>query len=211
MSALQTYLDLKYQSERAKDAAAELRRRLLNWGSVERKPTVAAGYPRSSVQLVHAASLYIATKLGDLRDDVVIVGGLVRSLIVPRSLLPPGKLSLISAAGLSEPSLDRPLGGWYYVTEGCPLWVKDEHAVIMVPDFFQDEGEEALRAQVKWQYEHLVQVSHILATFRERPGRYFCPVGRVVMSRPYRELHRRSDDHPARLRRSVICASQVFI
>jgi hypothetical protein len=27
--------------------------------------------------------------------------------------------------------------------------------VNMVPDFFQDEGEEALRAQVKWQREHL--------------------------------------------------------
>ena len=24
-----------------------------------------------------------------------------------------------------------------------------------VPDFFQDESEEALRAQVKWQHEHL--------------------------------------------------------
>jgi hypothetical protein len=27
--------------------------------------------------------------------------------------------------------------------------------MITVPDFFQDEGEEALRAQVKWQQEHL--------------------------------------------------------
>jgi hypothetical protein len=27
--------------------------------------------------------------------------------------------------------------------------------MITVPDFFQDEGEEALRAQVKWQHEHL--------------------------------------------------------
>ena len=27
--------------------------------------------------------------------------------------------------------------------------------MIMVPDFFQDESEEALRAQVKWQHEHL--------------------------------------------------------
>ena len=27
--------------------------------------------------------------------------------------------------------------------------------MIMVPDFFQDESEEAMRAQVKWQHEHL--------------------------------------------------------
>ncbi len=45
---------------------------------MKRKPTVATGYPPASVQLALAASLYIATKLGDLRDDVVIVGGLVR-------------------------------------------------------------------------------------------------------------------------------------
>jgi hypothetical protein len=55
---------------------------------MERKPTVAAGYSPAAVQLVHAASLYIATKLCDLRDDVVIVGGLVPSLIVPQSPLP---------------------------------------------------------------------------------------------------------------------------
>jgi hypothetical protein len=58
---------------------------------MERKPTVATGYSPAAVQLVKAASLYIATKLGDLRDDVVIVGGLVPSLIVPQSPLPAGK------------------------------------------------------------------------------------------------------------------------
>jgi hypothetical protein len=31
VSAVQTYLDLKAHPERAKDAAAELRRKLLNW------------------------------------------------------------------------------------------------------------------------------------------------------------------------------------
>ncbi len=32
VSTVQTYLDLKCQPERAKDAAIELRRQLLNWG-----------------------------------------------------------------------------------------------------------------------------------------------------------------------------------
>jgi predicted nucleotidyltransferase len=58
---------------------------------MERKPTVATSYSPAAVRLVNAASLYIATKLGDFRDDVVIVGGLVPSLIVPQSQLPPGK------------------------------------------------------------------------------------------------------------------------
>jgi hypothetical protein len=56
-----------------------------------RKPTVASGYSPATVQLVNAACLYIATKLGDLRDDIVIVGGLVPSLIVPESTLPAGR------------------------------------------------------------------------------------------------------------------------
>lgn len=58
---------------------------------MERKPSDAAGYSSTTVQLVHATSLYIATKLGDLRDDVVIVGGLVPSLIVPQLRMPAGR------------------------------------------------------------------------------------------------------------------------
>lgn len=56
-----------------------------------RKPTVAAGYSPVALKLVNAASLYIATKLGDLRDDTVIVGGLVPSLIIPQIALPAGR------------------------------------------------------------------------------------------------------------------------
>lgn len=52
------------------------------------KPTLADGYLSAAVQLVRSASLYIATKLGDLRDDFVIVGGLVPSLIIPQTELP---------------------------------------------------------------------------------------------------------------------------
>jgi hypothetical protein len=58
---------------------------------MENKPTRASGYLPATVQVVQRASLYIATKLGDLRDDVVIVGGLVPSLIVPQSQLPSGR------------------------------------------------------------------------------------------------------------------------
>lgn len=54
---------------------------------MESKPTLATGYSPATVQLAHSASLYIATKLGDLRDDLVIVGGLVPSLIVPQGQL----------------------------------------------------------------------------------------------------------------------------
>jgi predicted nucleotidyltransferase len=58
---------------------------------MERKPSVATGYSPATGKLVRSASLYIATKLGDLRDEVVIVGGLVPSLIVPLDPLPGGR------------------------------------------------------------------------------------------------------------------------
>lgn len=59
---------------------------------MENKPTQASGYSSAAVQRVHATSLYIATKLGDLRDDLVIVGGLVPSLIIPQAELPAGRI-----------------------------------------------------------------------------------------------------------------------
>ena len=46
------------------------------------KPRTAGGYRREHLALVRATCLYIATKLGDLMDDLVVVGGLVPSLLV---------------------------------------------------------------------------------------------------------------------------------
>jgi len=54
------------------------------------KPTSAAGYTAEQVRAVHAACLYLATKLGDLMKDVVIVGGLVPSLLIPQDHLTEG-------------------------------------------------------------------------------------------------------------------------
>jgi len=52
------------------------------------KPTTAAGYKSEQVELVRATGLYVATKLGDMMDDLVIIGGLVPSLIVDQAALP---------------------------------------------------------------------------------------------------------------------------
>jgi hypothetical protein len=46
------------------------------------KPRTMAGYDKAQVARVRATSLYIATKLGDLLDQLVIVGGLVPSLLI---------------------------------------------------------------------------------------------------------------------------------
>jgi hypothetical protein len=52
------------------------------------KPTTAAGYPPHFTDLVHATCLYVATRLGDLLDDVVVIGGLVPSLLISPASLP---------------------------------------------------------------------------------------------------------------------------
>lgn len=51
------------------------------------KPRTAAGYAPEQVQRVRATCLYLATKLGDLMDDLVVVGGLVPSLLIDQSQL----------------------------------------------------------------------------------------------------------------------------
>ena len=52
------------------------------------KPKRASEYPSEQVELVRATCLYVATKLGDLMDDLVIVGGLVPSLLIDQEKLP---------------------------------------------------------------------------------------------------------------------------
>jgi hypothetical protein len=51
------------------------------------KPRLASEYKSEQVELVRAACLYVATKLGDLMDDLLIVGGLVPSLIIDQETL----------------------------------------------------------------------------------------------------------------------------
>ena len=47
------------------------------------KPSFAFDYKRENVALVRQTCLYVATKLGDLLDDLVVVGRLVPSLLIP--------------------------------------------------------------------------------------------------------------------------------
>lgn len=54
------------------------------------KPMTAAEYRREQTTLVKRVCLYVSTKLGDLMDDLVVVGGLVPSLLINQSALPEG-------------------------------------------------------------------------------------------------------------------------
>ncbi|MGE0082697.1 MAG: hypothetical protein AB7U81_15560 [Thiohalomonadaceae bacterium] len=52
------------------------------------KPTTADGYPPGQVARVRATCLYLATKLGDLMPEMVVVGGLVPALLIDQHNLP---------------------------------------------------------------------------------------------------------------------------
>lgn len=51
------------------------------------KPKRASEYKSEQVELVRAMCLYVATKLGDMMDELLIVGGLVPSLIIDQEHL----------------------------------------------------------------------------------------------------------------------------
>jgi len=57
---------------------------------VAEKPTRASDYGSEQAELVRAACLYVATRLGDLMDELVVVGGLVPSLLIDPAGLPEG-------------------------------------------------------------------------------------------------------------------------
>jgi hypothetical protein len=51
------------------------------------KPPTAAGYGAAQLEQVRSVCLYVATKLADLRDEWVIIGGLVPSLLIDQQRL----------------------------------------------------------------------------------------------------------------------------
>ena len=69
------------------------------------KPLYASEYSREQSELVRRTTLYVATKLGDLLDEVVVVGGVVPSLLIPDESLPSG-----SDAHVGTKDLDLGLG-----------------------------------------------------------------------------------------------------
>lgn len=52
------------------------------------KPATAAGYDPETTRIVRDTAFYVATKLNDLMDDIVIVGGLVPLLLIDSDKLP---------------------------------------------------------------------------------------------------------------------------
>jgi len=64
------------------------------------KPKRASEYRSEQVELVRATCLYVATKLGDLMDDLVVIGGLVPSLLIDQETLPVGSSAHVGTMDL---------------------------------------------------------------------------------------------------------------
>ena len=67
---------------------------------VKREPVVAADYQPGVSRLVRQTCLEVATRLGDFRDQLCIVGGLVPSLLIPQSQLRAGEESHVGTIDL---------------------------------------------------------------------------------------------------------------
>ena len=64
------------------------------------KPLFASEYRKEQAELVRQTCLYVATKLGDLLDELVVVGGLVPSLLIPENSGPRGEDSHVGTMDL---------------------------------------------------------------------------------------------------------------
>ncbi|MDD5306628.1 MAG: hypothetical protein PHU25_04835 [Deltaproteobacteria bacterium] len=89
------------------------------------KPKRASEYKSEQVELVRATCLYVATKLGDLMNDVVVVGGLVPSLLIDQGTLPEG-----ASAHVGTMDLDV----------GLKLALLDEGRYRISPSLATDQG-----------------------------------------------------------------------
>ena len=114
------------------------------------KPTTAAGYSDSQVALVRATCLYVATKLGDLMDELVIIGGLVPSLIVDQSNLAEGVERHVGTLDLDIGLSIAVLNEQHYRTVAERL---------RAANFEPDENEKGNRTNQRWKIEGVGKVT----------------------------------------------------
>ena len=105
------------------------------------KPGRASEYSSEQAELVRATYLYVATKLGDLMDELVVVGGLVPSLLIDPTGLPEGTQAHVGTmdldVGLTLALLEE--GRYRTLTER-----------LRNAGFTQDETDEGLPTRQRW-------------------------------------------------------------
>ena len=114
------------------------------------KPTTASGYHVEHVALVRATCLYVATKLGDLMDELVVVGGLVPSLLIEQQSLPQGTQAHVGTmdldVGITLALLDE--GRYRTLTERLKR-----------AGFSQDTNEQGNPTRQRWKIEQAEKVT----------------------------------------------------
>ena len=114
------------------------------------KPNHKDQFPAEAVDLIREICLFLATKLGDLRDDLVVVGGLVPSLLI-------GSLSPDSERDPHAGTLDLDLGISLAVFDGERYEaIRDR---LKQAGFEQDENDQGNKTLQRWR-----SVEHPLAT-----------------------------------------------
>jgi hypothetical protein len=114
------------------------------------KPNRAIGYDRHHTDHVRATCLYVATKLGDLVEETVIVGGLVPSLLIDQRLIR---------------SVDDHHVGTMDLDVGLALAILDDQRYqaltqrLRQAGFTQDENDEGQPARQRWKIEGQARVT----------------------------------------------------
>lgn len=106
------------------------------------KPRTKAGYEPAHVQSVRAACLYLATKLGDLLDELVVVGGLVPTLLIDQ-----GEANVEKHVG----TLDLDIGMEVAILDDKRYEVLTER--LRAAGFGPDENEKGNRTRQRWKIE----------------------------------------------------------
>jgi len=125
------------------------------------KPSTAGGYRGDQVDMIRATCLYLATKLGDLMDNLVVIGGLVPSL-------------LIDQEGLAEGT--DPHVGTMDLDVGMAVTLLDQGRYRTITDrlrragFSQDVNEEGNPTRQRWMIEGVGRVSVDFLIPPTRPG-----------------------------------------
>lgn len=125
------------------------------------KPSTADGYRSEQVDLVRATCLYVATKLGDLMDDLVVVGGLVPSLLIDPEGLARGTNPHVGTldldVGLAVALLDQ--GRYRTITER-----------LRRAGFSQDVNAEGNPTRQRWKIEGVGRVTVDFLISPTQPG-----------------------------------------
>ena len=136
------------------------------------KPLTIDGYDPESIGRVRSICLYVASKLGDLLDDIVIVGGLVPALLVDQDKLPWGV---------------NPHGGTMDLDLGLSLALLDEERYrelrsrLLDAEFEQDVNDAGRPTRQRWRttFEQPITVDFLIS-----PGRGAATGGRLLDIEP---------------------------